>query len=258
MRDHVPEQWLPVLRHNKLNSFALLWSMDVGWFEPPNERRGGWSGISRCELELPAGGSVAIFLKRQENHTTRTLLHPFGLATFVREMRNILFFKRAKVPTLEPVYFAVRKRSRELRAILCTVALSDYVSLDALVDSWSAGDRPGRQWRRQLMQSVAEVMARMHEHHIQHNCCYPKHIYIRTDDHEISVRIIDLEKAKVRMLRKIASLRDLDTLNRHSTGWSRTDRLRFLLFYLGGKRLDGGVRSLWSQLAQRSAAKGQI
>jgi len=103
MKDYLSEQWRPILRHNNLDSFVCLWSVDAGWFEDPNERRGGWSGVSRCELELPEGGRTAVFLKRQENHTTRTLLHPFGLATFVREMRNILMFKRARVPALEPV-----------------------------------------------------------------------------------------------------------------------------------------------------------
>jgi hypothetical protein len=258
MRDHVPEQWLPVLRYNNLDSFTSLWSFEAGWFEPPNDRRGGWSGVSRCELKLPAGGTITIFLKRQENHTTRTLRHPFGMATLVREMRNILRFRRVSVPTLEPVYLAERNYRGARRAILCTAELNNYVSLDALVEGWLEHGRPDRAWRQQLMQSVAGVMAHMHEHRIQHNCFYPKHVFVRSGDHTIEVRIIDLEKAKVRMLRKFASQRDLDTLNRHSTGWSRTDRLRFLLYYLGDRRLDDKSRSLWRTLARRSVAKGHV
>lgn len=231
--------------------------MQLEWFEEPNQRRGGWSGVSRCDLTLADGGKVGVFIKRQENHITRTLLHPFGISTFIREMQNILLFKQAAIPALEPVYFAVRKVEGNLRAILCTEALDGYEPLEDLTDGWLRDGWPDRKSRHRLMAAVASVMARMHDHKIQHNCFYPKHIFVRFAGDEISVRIIDLEKAKVKRFRRHASFRDLYALNRHAKGWSRTDRLRFFLLYLGRDRLDSEAKKLWRRIVKRTIIKAK-
>ena len=107
------------------------------------------------------------------------------------------------------------------------------------------------------MEAVASVTSQMHDHKIQHNCFYPKHIFIRFTDAEINVRIIDLEKAKVKILRRYATFRDLYALNRHSQGWSRTDRMRFFLIYLGRKSLDRDAKELWRKIATRTKVKGK-
>ena len=257
MKDYFPNPWREILRHNNLDHFDDLWNLQVGWFKPPNKRRGGWSGVSRCELDLPEGGTVGMFLKRQENHITRTVLHPFGLSTFIREIQNILRFKKAAIPALEPIYFAVRKGKGDLRAILCTEALDDYEPLEEIVARWSREGWPSRKNRQRLMQAVAAVMSRMHDHKIQQNCFYPKHIFVRCSDTAIDVRIIDLEKAKVKLLRRYATFRDLYALNRHAPGWTRTDRLRFLLLYLGRDRLDREAKTLWRKIAARTVIKGK-
>ena len=55
MPDYVANDWEAVARANGLDSFESVWALDIGWFEEPNERRGGWSGVSRPEVELPDG-----------------------------------------------------------------------------------------------------------------------------------------------------------------------------------------------------------
>jgi hypothetical protein len=258
MKDYLADSWREILQHNEVDSFTALWSVDAGWFEAPNQRRGGWSGVSRYELQLPQGGTRGVFLKRQENHITRTVFHPFGMPTFVREMRNILRFKNCHIPALEPVYFAQRRIDGDLRAILITEELAGYTPLHDMVLNWQQQGWPSRQTRRQLMQEIARVMRRMNDHHLQHNCFYPKHIFIRRDNGKFSVRIIDLEKAKWRLFRHRARFRDLYTLNRHSQAWSRTDRLRFYLEYLQLSRLTPEAKALWRAIARRTVKKGRI
>lgn len=256
MKDYCPDKWLKVLRHNGLDSFERLWSLQAEWFEEPNQRRGGWSGVCRIELALPEGGKVNLFRKTQENHNSHTLRHPLGIPTFIREMNNILMFKQAAVPALEPVYFAMRNVGGDKRAILCTEALEGYTTLECMVQNWEQDGWPQRKIRLNIMHSVAAVMNRMHDHKIQHNCFYPKHIFLRFDqDGGVSVRLIDLEKAKLRPLRGTAAFRDLYTLNRHSPGWSRTDRLRFFLTYLGQKSLDAKAKALWRRIGRKLASK---
>ena len=255
MKDYLAEEWREVLRHNGLDSFDALWSLEAEWFEEPNQRRGGWSGVSRYELQLPEGGTTAVFLKRQENHTTRTWQNPLGIATFVREIRNILRFKRCGIPALEPVYFAVRRIAGDLRAILITEELAGYTSLEDLVLGWQEHGWPSREERRRLIDKVATVVRDMNDHHLQSNCLYPKHVLIKEENDQISVRIIDLEKAKWQLVKKRARARDLYTLNRHMKGWGLTDRLRFYLAYWRIPRLTPATKGLWRKLDRRRVRK---
>ena len=132
MKEFYGNNWRKILNENNLGDFNSLWELDAGWFEQPNKRRGGWSGVSRIKLELPEGGEVGVFLKRQENHVTKTIFHPVkGIPTFQREYRNILRFIKKGLPTVEPVYFGRRNQEGKLQAILMTRELEGYQSLDA-------------------------------------------------------------------------------------------------------------------------------
>ena len=111
MNDFVAADWVDALRAGGLDRFESLWALQAEWFEPPNHRRGGWSGVARIELPGPDGRPTGLFLKRQENHTRRTFRHPLhGEPTFAAEIRNILATQQAQVPSLEPVYYAQRKQ----------------------------------------------------------------------------------------------------------------------------------------------------
>lgn len=258
MRDFVKDEWRAVLEGNGLADFESLWQLEAGWFEEPNRRRGGWSGVSRCELALPGStGKRGIFLKRQENHKTFSWRHPIhGIPTFWREFQHIMHYRDCGVPTLEPVYFAARRDGNGHRAILVTEELAGFVSLESLVAGWARDGAPSPGIRRNVIRAVADLARRMHAGRIQHNCFYPKHVFVRIDgEGRAEARVIDLEKSRSRPFATVCALRDLDTLSRHAEGWRRSDRLRFLLDYLGVERLSRYGRWLWRQLAARAGRK---
>jgi hypothetical protein len=58
-----------------------------------------------------------------------------------------------------------------------------------------------------------------------------------------------------RLTRRQAMLRDLDSSNRHTFHLSRTDRLRFLLHYLGKESFDEAARRLWRELTEMEQRK---
>ena len=90
MKECWNDQWQEIFSANKLDSFDAIWNLDTEWFEEPNQRRGGWSGVIKVDLDTPEGKSC-VFIKRQENHISKTLLHPIrGILTFEREFENIL------------------------------------------------------------------------------------------------------------------------------------------------------------------------
>lgn len=231
----------------QLKSFDQFWNLKATWFEPPNHRRGGWSGVVKYQLNL-AEGDIPVFIKRQENHLTRTWRHCLrGIPTFEKEYRNIQKLRKLNIPTLEAVYFAKSGK----KAILITKALEDFQSLEHLNT-----DALSRAQKNALINTVAQVIQKLHQHRLQHNCLYAKHIFVSQTAQSWQVRLIDLEKMKRRLSRKQALIRDLSTLSRHvPVVWSVSDRLRFLLAYTGEKRLTSEVRALWHQLAADMAGK---
>lgn len=251
--DYCSAEWRQLLEQNQLDSFEALWRVgERGWFEPPNQCRGGWSGVVRTTLADPAHGETGIFVKLQENHvyrSWRTLFRPASTAQ--REFSNLQQIRAAGVPTLEPVYFAERRVDGKLRAILVTRELFGFQSLDTPRYNPPAGLPRSR--RDRLIASIAATVRRLHQHQFQHNCLYPKHLFAReTGDGNYEVRLIDLEKAKRRWLQRPIWLRDLGTLHRHAENWSRTDRLRFFLAYREEHRLSVSSRKMLRTLLRHA------
>lgn len=260
MQDFINEKWRPILAHNGLSDFDALWKLEAQWFEEPNYRRGGWSGVARCELALPEGGTCVIFLKRQENHVARLWNYPIkGAPTFLREFQHIMHYRDCGIPTLEPVYFGMRKVGGDHRAILISEELAGFVSVEDRVQRWLKEGAPTRPVRQRIMQAVANVLRDMHAHGIQHNCFFPKHVFTRINqDGSVDVRVIDLEKSRWRPFRIFCTIRDLYTLNHHSWCWSRSDRLRFLQAYLGIRKLTPYAKWLWRHIGQCSFRKNRV
>ncbi|MCK4744159.1 MAG: hypothetical protein KAT25_10085 [Sulfuriflexus sp.] len=253
MQDYLADNWTAVLEHNGLKSFDDWWQREAEWFEEPNHRRGGWSGVSRVELKDKDGATRTIFLKRQENHVAKTLAHPLkGIPTFVREMQNILLLRDAQVAALTPVYFAERTIDGAQRAILATEELDGFSPLDT-VDHASLTFTQ----RNKLIKSTAELIQRFHAQRLQHNCLYAKHVFIKQAGDDFESRLIDLEKTKPRFLKNTGMNRDLDSFNRHAYGWSRTDRLRFLHYYLSAAGLEHKLTEIWNMLAKRQVQRSE-
>jgi len=251
MQDYLADNWAAVLEHNGLKTFDDWWQREVEWFEEPNYRRGGWSGVSRLELEDEEGNKQTIFIKRQENHVAKTIWHPIkGIPTFIREMQNILKLKNKGVAALVPVYFAERTVDGAQRAVLVTESLDGFTPLDEVQK-----ESLGYNARRKLIKSVANLIRRLHAQHLQHNCLYPKHIFVKEVGSVYEARLIDLEKTKRRFFERTAMVRDLDSLNRHAHGWSSADRLFFLHNYLGSKKLTPALRDFWKKLLGRRVAR---
>ena len=221
----VSESDRELLVYNGLDGFESLWNADLSWFEEPNHRRNGWSGVSKHVLKRPEGGTLAVFIKRQQNHNFRTLLHPLrGLPTVYREYRNISRMKKHGVRCPDPVFYGHRNAGGRWQAILVTRSLEGYRPLE---DSLSAIDQDNLDARRALLTSVAQTLRQMHRHHRRHSCLYAKHILVRAENadgpngdgtHQFDAAVIDLEKMCACFPSSHLVLHDLDQLYRH---WRR-------------------------------------
>ncbi|MDO8827457.1 lipopolysaccharide kinase InaA family protein [Methylophaga sp.] len=211
-------------------AFEVFWRNNSPWFEAPNIRRGGWSGVVKCMIDS-FGQPEKVFIKRQENHMTRTLIHPIkGIPTFLREYRNIQSLHAKNIPTLDVLYFDTKAS----KAVLVTKALEGYISLDKIELSTLVP-----QDKKALISSIAKIIRHLHHYHYQHNCLYPKHIMVRQHSNGWYVKLIDLEKLKYRLVKKRAVIHDLTTFLRHLNGiWSARDMVIFFQTYFEQSKLS--------------------
>lgn len=252
--------WAALLAGRQLPAFETLWQAPGFWVEPANRRGSGYSGVQRCAA--PANGK-SLYLKRQyARRGWRSLRHPLrGRPSARNELKFMLRFAQWGLDAPQPLYYAERDLDGQRCALLVTAELRDWHSLDDLYAGWSAFTPA---LRRRLLRAVAAAVHRMHAHRVRHGALYPKHIFVQhsapnpADDGRIPpprVAFIDLENARRVPWRRLACLRDLDTLNRRSAVPTLRERLYFLRHYLAAPRLGSVGRSLARRLAVRAARK---
>ena len=258
MTDYLGEGWQTLLSKNNLATYGSLWRLKADWFEEPNIRRGGWSGVVKVSLKQTNDDPVFIFIKRQENHLSRTWRHPIkGVATFIKEYNNLRLFHKYDIPTPELVYFGARSNNGKPQAIIATKELVGYQPLNVLLHKSGSSLIIGSKQRQALFKETAKVLYHMHQHRLQHNSLHPKHIFAKPLGDNWDIRIIDLEKAKRRVFKHTASLRDLATLRRQMTELTDKEQITFFKAYVNEAKLSIKSKKLWSQIKNRILKKSK-
>lgn len=210
--------------------FEYFWQQQGEWVEEPNQRRGGESGVQR----LCDGTGQTLYAKRQVGHVYRSLLHPFGRPTVLREYEALHSFEQLGVRVPNIVYCGVeRDAENQWRALLISEALDGFVE----IDTWYAEggrERHGEVLHDRMLEDLARNLARMHLGHWQHGCLYAKHVFVKVvgegDDARAEAALLDLEKCRRRISRQRAAANDLRQLRRHSS-WNEADWEKLLYFY---------------------------
>ena len=244
MSDFVAAEDRAVLENRELASFEALWALQLEAVDEPNTERGGWSSVYRLELD-----GAAFYLKRQSNHLTRSLLHPFGEPTFAREFRNIQAYHRLGIPALQAVFFAERCLPGEHRAILLTRALDGWRDLDDWLQGWSTVPAATRQ---AILRACGELARQLHGAGQMHGCFYPKHIFLKAHGAGFAAQLIDLEKTRPLLFGRRDRIKDLEPLLRRASAWSEADVRELLAAYLGAA---GDVEDWSQQLGARRRRK---
>ena len=228
--------WQDALQKKQFLTFDQIWNYPIDWIDTPNQNRGGWSGVGCLDVVLE-NKPVTIFVKKQQNHTSRSLLHPIkGVPTFAREFEAIRHLKLNGVMTPEVVFFAQRSVKEGEQAILVTEILWGYQSLDEIVVHRRKSMTLLQQ--RALLSCIAKAVKRMHELGIQHRALYSKHIFVKPHGQSFEIALIDLEKSRNMVFSKVQSINDLITLNYRTCGWSASSRLYFFKSYLATSHLS--------------------
>ncbi len=114
-----------IFKKYQLNDFDHIWHYMIEWFETPNHRRGGWSGVGKLDLGTQSEvleknkDFLSIFVKKQKNHGRRTLLHPFsGEPTFRREFKRLKYLEQKKLGAPKVVFYGEKSTENSNRASL--------------------------------------------------------------------------------------------------------------------------------------------
>ena len=245
MSDFIAAEDREILAAHQLDSFEALWALELEAVDEPNTERGGYSTVSRLQL-----GEHAYYLKRQSNHLTRSLRHPFGEPTFARELRNIEHYRQLGIPALQAAFFAQRRLAGKQCAILLTRALDGWTDLYTLLQSWQALDV---EKTHLIIKACGHLAARLHRLGQLHGCFYPKHIFLRACSGDYEVCLIDLEKTRPIWLGQRDRIKDLEPLLRRTAFcWSEVEVRLFLQEYLGR---SSGVDGWLAKLSRRSQDK---
>lgn len=200
------------ITYNDIEQFNYWWNISGSWVEEPNRRRGGESGVL---IHKNKEGQI-FYVKRQEKHIYRTLLFPFGQQTIKREYSTYQAFKKIGITTPELVYYGTSGD----KAILVTKELKAFISFEQWLDQIDSSEADEIALFA-VLKSLAKVLSNMHKHRFQHNCIYPKHIFINLNDilqgkENIEIALLDLEKSRKRFTAKQAALHDFSQLKRHT------------------------------------------
>lgn len=197
--------------------FAYFWSQRGEWVEEPNRRRGGESGVQRVK----ATNGELFYFKRQTGHIHRSLLHPFGRPTVLREQAALEALAELKVSVPKLIYCGTeRGPDKEWRALLVTASLDGF---DEIENWYAAGgrERYGEALHDQLLHELGSTLARMHKGRWQHSCLYIKHVFVRVTGEgaaaKAEVALLDLEKCRRRWTAYVAAQHDMKQLRRHSS-----------------------------------------
>lgn len=224
MSDFIASEDRGLLAAYQLDSFEALWALELEAVDEPNTERGGYSTVSRLQL-----GERAYYLKRQTNHLTRSLAHPFGEPTFARELRNIQRYQQQGIAALEAAFFAQRKFPGKHCAILLTRALDGWTDMYELLGQWP---QLAVNQQRAIILAVAGLAKQLHDAGQLHGCFYPKHIFLRAQGEGFDACLIDLEKTRPMRLRRTDRIKDLETLLRRASVWEPAEVQLFLQHYL--------------------------
>jgi len=233
----IAPQHAEALALHQLSDFESVWNLKVDWFEEPNIRRGGWSGVGRLQLKRAGLKPLDLFVKKQQNHGRHTMLHPVsGEPTFRREFERLQFLEQKHFAAPKVVFYSESKVDGKPCAILMTEALSEYADLDSLSNGWLFSTNRSQQ--SELIKKTATELRRFHDLGLVHRALYPKHIFIRNVSNSVDVALIDLEKARFSFWSAYRTFFDLAALNRHAEGWRSTQKLAFFLAYMKINKLN--------------------
>ena len=256
--------WRDLLRASRLDSVDGAYAVTLGQVIT----RSSSTEVRRITLGTEEERQRVIFLKKywvtRPSQLWSGMLRGtfFGRSKARREFENLAMLRRWGMDAPEPVAYGEERQARWLlRSYLISAGVPEPMPLDIFVRDRlpprSGPDPTGI--RRNLVESLARVTRRLHEHRFVHHDYFWRNIILSGEcfDH---FWLIDAHKGRRwRIRERQARATDLAALDAPAIPYfRRAERLRFFLAYCGRPRLDKDARQLLRmtlQLAEPMRAK---
>ena len=211
--------WEQTMRQAGLDSFERVWQLDHDWIEAPNERRRGWSGVVRRNIDSD-NGPVPLFIKRQQGQNRRTLTHLRSRPTYFFEYRFLQSLGKEFPQLVGYTCYGERHRDGVDQAVLATIGLLHYRDLNALAAEASRSEL------KSVLAELHQAVLPLHLARLQHGALYAAHIFAHNESR--AIKLIDLERVRFRARKRAAARADLrQFINR--TDWLDEDLLATLI-----------------------------
>jgi len=205
------EKFQKALNNLGESTFDDIWNWPREWVEPINERRGGWSGVTRHQLPGFDGQTLTVYLKRQENQTRRARASAYlARPSFWFEYYSLSQVNRIKPLGPELLCYSQRNTKGKLQAMLISASLEGYLTLEHILGTPGLKPRYG-----ECLRSVGQTIRALHQLNLVHGALYTKHIFLHPESAQC--RLIDFEKSYHPFLRHRAQKQDIDRLFRRTT-----------------------------------------
>lgn len=231
----IAPEWESALKKADLLNIEALTTREFDWFEEPNRRRGGWSGVTRIVLnpEADPEDQQAVFLKIQQNHFYRAANTFFTKKlTFEREFEVLQQLKSATDTIPELALYATWQVGSDVGALLITRALDDWYPLN----DWMQGNKgltaPDEATFKKALEAIAQSARDIHTAGWVHMCFSAKHLFLRPKaDGAFESCVIDMEKSRKHMSAAHRTRKDCSHFMRHTPGITDAQKVTFLKAY---------------------------
>jgi hypothetical protein len=225
---------------------------EFDWFEAPNRRRGGWSGVTKIVLNPDAKQSeqIAVFLKIQQNHFYIAPNTCFlKRLTFEREFAAMQALRPHSDAIPQVVMFAKWQENGNRGSILVTKALDEWIPLRP----WLLGELdlplPDKETLHRVLEAIAQTAKEINQVGWIHMCFSAKHLFVKEQlDGIFAVRVVDLEKTRKRIGQGRRTLKDCSHFLRHTPNLNDSDKTHFLKAYFKTDSFNPTQKALISKM----------
>ncbi len=252
----IAPEWKNLLHESDLADVAAIYRCNTG----DVMTQSGSTQVRRVRL---GGGTVAstVFIKKYWVTRAGQLWSGmfrgvlFGTSKARREFNNLNLLRARGLDAPAGVAFGEERRGGfVVRSFLISEGVADPQPLDLLIRDWLPA-QPAveqRRWRAELIRQLADYTRRLHAQHFVHHDYFWRNIILIGARLE-HFALIDAHKGRIwpAWAEQRCRAKDLATLDAPAPAFfRRTERLRFLLAYLGKKNLDASGKQFLRRVLQ--------
>lgn len=251
------QQWVspelePILESAGLLDIESVSQREFDWFEAPNRRRGGWSGVSKILLNPDAteAEKKAVFLKIQQNHFyIAPNTYFLKRLTFEREFAAMQAIRPHCDAIPEAVLFAQWEVNGDKGCILITESLDEWNPLGPWLLGKHSEPAPDQETFHRVLEAIAATARQIHEAGWIHMCFSAKHLFVKEKaDGQFATRVVDLEKTRKRIGLGRRTVKDCSHFMRHTPNLSDEDKTYFLKAYFQTDHFSPAQKALISKM----------